>query len=209
MSKKTFLPLTLTLIWLQVHLSPAGPDAIFVMWATQVAKVSSSHSSAITRHVWPSSYSQPQATSCCTYLEALPVLTNTDEPEPRRKSSRRKSWAYVLQTGQGQLTPNNPSQSGTVVKYGTSAAALTSSVNGSAEVDSRFPCEHQSPLVDHKYEQCCRTWDCILSLGAWSQTWAPLFSVKWQMLMHVPFCRSTIRSTTPLVMVSFCKLTHC
>ena len=25
---------------MQVHLSPAGPNAIFVMWATQVAKVS-------------------------------------------------------------------------------------------------------------------------------------------------------------------------
>lgn len=59
----------------QVHLSPAGPNAIFVMWATQVAK-----------------------------------------------------------TGQGQLTPNDPSQSGTVVKYGTSASSLSSSVNGSAEV---------------------------------------------------------------------------
>jgi len=59
----------------QVHLSPAGPNAIYVMWATKTSK-----------------------------------------------------------TGQGSLTPNDPASSSSIVKYGTSAAALNLNVSGTVEV---------------------------------------------------------------------------
>jgi hypothetical protein len=43
-------------------------------------------------------------------------------------------WATgAAKVGQGQLTPNNPNATATVVKYGTSANSLTMTANGTAE----------------------------------------------------------------------------